>query len=171
MILAVDVAYKGSLAFAAGVLFQNWIDAIPQRQITARIDQVQDYVPGQFYKREMPCVVELLAQLDKLPDTIVVDGFVYLGSERRPGLGQHLYGELKGKVFVIGVAKKPFHDTPRSMELYRGNSKAPLYVTAAGVDEAEAKAYIAEMHGAYRIPTLLKLVDQICKSVLRENLR
>jgi len=171
MILAVDVAYKDSLAFASGILFQNWSDTIPQRQITTRIDHIQDYVPGQFYKRELPCILELLTQLDTLPATIFVDGFVLLGRDRRPGLGQHLYEELKGKVTVIGVAKTLFYDTPRETELYRKDSKRPLYITAAGVDEAEAKSYIVKMHGANRIPTLLKLVDQICKSTLKEILR
>jgi len=169
MILAVDVACKDSLAFAAGILFHIWSDANPQQQITAKVDQVQDYVPGQFHRREMPCILELLSQLGEPPEIIVVDGFVHLGRGCRPGLGQHLYEELKGKVPVLGVAKKPFHDTPSETELHRGDSTRPLYITAAGVDESRAKSYIAEMHGRHRIPTLLKLVDQICKSIPEEK--
>jgi len=163
MIFAVDVAYKDSSAIAAGVLFREWKDAIPYKQVTTLINNVQDYIPGEFYRREMPCVLELLAQLDALPDVIVVDGFVYLGREHRAGLGKHVYDELKGKVSVIGVAKTPFGDMPPGTELYRGKSTKPLFVTSAGLDIETAKGYISEMHGAYRIPTLLKVVDRMCR--------
>lgn len=44
-------------------------------------------------------------------------------------------------------------------KVYRGNSRVPLYITAAGMDTDEAATQIAKMHGAYRIPTLLKQAD------------
>jgi len=163
MILAVDVAYKGTVALTAGILFRYWGDASPQKEITTLVDHIQDYIPGQFYQREMPCILALLTRLDELPNIIVIDGFVYLEREHRAGLGRHLYDELNGKITVIGVAKKPFRDTPLETELYRGGSKNPLYITAIGIDEEAAKAHIAEMHGRYRIPTLLKWVDQLCR--------
>ncbi len=167
MILAVDVAYQDTVACAAGVLFRNWTDASPQEEIIAWVENIQDYVPGQFYRRELPCILTVLNQLEQTPDFVVIDGFVYLGQERRPGLGMHLYNEFGAKVCVIGVAKKPFRDTPPETELYRGESKSPLYVTAVGINGETAKAHIAEMHGLHRIPTLLKLVDQLCRSHIK----
>jgi deoxyribonuclease V len=38
-----------------------------------------------------------------------------------------------------------------------------LYVTAMGISSEEAKSLIETMHGQYRIPTMLKLVDQLSK--------
>ena len=45
--------------------------------------------PGQFYKRELPCILELLKQVNPLPNYIVIDGYVYLGGDEKPGLGKH----------------------------------------------------------------------------------
>jgi deoxyribonuclease V len=36
-------------------------------------------------------------------------------------------------------------------------------VTAVGIDLAEAARRLGEMHGPYRIPTLLKRVDRLCR--------
>ena len=40
--------------------------------------------------------------------------------------------------------------------ILRGRSRCPLYVTAVGMDLAEAAGHIQAMHGPYWIPTLLK---------------
>jgi deoxyribonuclease V len=45
----------------------------------------------------------------------------------------------------------------------RGGSARPLYVTAAGLSADEAARRVRDMHGPYRIPTLLKRVDQLCR--------
>jgi len=163
MILAVDVAYNGDQATAAGVIFKSWHDSKPYKEITTQVNHVEGYIPGQFYKRELPCIIALLTEINKLPDVIIIDGFVYLGSEQRDGLGKYLYNELGGRVVVIGVAKKPFLDTPPETKLYRGRSRKPLYITAVGIEQETAKAYITEMHGNYRIPTLINRVDQLCR--------
>jgi deoxyribonuclease V len=97
-------------------------------------------------------------------DCILIDGFVYLGKAREPGLGKHLRALLEQKVAVIGVAKTQFKDTPKSCEVLRGNSRKPLYITADGINEDRAKFLIKSMHGKDRIPTLLKYVDRLCKS-------
>ena len=98
------------------------------------------------------------------PDTIFIDGFVYLGSDMRPGLGKHLFDALEGETVVIGVAKSPFVGASTSSETYRGGSKRPLYVTAAGIDQDQAKRIVEAMAGAYRVPTLLKLADTESRS-------
>ncbi|PKN30756.1 MAG: endonuclease V, partial [Deltaproteobacteria bacterium HGW-Deltaproteobacteria-21] len=49
-------------------------------------------------------------------------------------------------------------------EVFRGRSKSPLYVTAAGMDPSEAAGHIRSMHGGHRIPTLLKQVDRLSRS-------
>jgi deoxyribonuclease V len=164
MMVAVDVDYRASIAIVAGVIFDNWLDNKPVREITAQICEVKEYISGQFYQRELPCILELLQQINELPECIIIDGYVYLNPEKRPGLGKHLYDALQGKVAVIGVAKKPFKDMPPEIEIYRGKSKRPLYVTATGISAEVAKQHIAEMDGNNRLPTLLKRVDQLCRS-------
>ena len=165
MILATDVDYREDKAIAAGVLFQHWNDPAPSTEIITPIASVAEYEPGRFYKRELPCLLELLKQLAQLPECIVIDGYVYLGNERKAGLGKHLYEALQGRVPIIGVAKTRFQDTPQETEVYRGGSTRALYVTAIGLDEAEAKALVPQMHGQHRIPSLLKRVDQLSKTV------
>ncbi|RIK80868.1 endonuclease V [candidate division KSB1 bacterium] len=163
MILAVDVDYRDDKAVAAGALFQNWQDSEPAEELIAPILTVAEYEPGQFYKRELPCVLALLQQLEQLPEFIVIDSYVYLDGNQKPGFGKHLYEALEGKSVIIGVAKSRFKDTPAETEIFRGGSKRALYVTAVGIGAAEAKGFIMRMHGEHRIPTILKRVDQLSK--------
>lgn len=163
MNLAVDVYYRKEEAIVAGVTFTDWRACEPDHVLITQLSSVANYEPGQFYKRELPCILELLKQVNPLPNSIVIDGYVYLGDDDKPGLGKHLYDALQGQCAVIGVAKNRFEGTPVWAELFRGNSRRPLYVTAAGIDQAEARQCVKEMCGEFRIPALLKKVDQLCR--------
>lgn len=165
MIIAIDVYYQDKKAIVAGVLFHFWDapKAAEEIVIEMEIDRIGEYEPGQFYKRELPCILALLETLETLPEIIVIDGYVYLGSEQNPGLGQRLYDAIEGRSIVIGVAKTRFQDTPASTEVYRGQSRNPLYVTAIGLSSPEAKRFIMDMQGENRIPALLKRVDRLTK--------
>lgn len=77
MILAVDVQYLKSGAVAAGLQFEDWSDEAPAGEYVSVIDTVAPYEPGQFYKRELPCILALLQEHSLSPSTIVVDGYVY----------------------------------------------------------------------------------------------
>lgn len=163
MILAVDVDYRTSEALAAGICFDNWWDDKASQIYRSVIPEIEDYEPGGFYRRELPCILHLLKEHRLSPEVIVIDGFVYLGDKSRPGLGMYLYNALNQKVPVIGVAKKRFKGTTPDTELLRGKSANPLYVTAAGIDLETAKSQISSMHGKHRIPTLLTLADRECR--------
>ena len=165
MILAVDVSYREDRAVVAGVLFESWDDCEPSRIVTTELSQVAAYVPGQFYKRELPCILGLLERLEALPDVILVDGYVYLGRARRPGLGKRLYDALGGRAAVIGVAKSRFKGTPASTEVFRAGSRRPLYVTAVGIGQAEAKRRVQGMCGEYRMPEMVRLADRLSKEL------
>jgi len=164
MILAVDVDYRDHSAVAAGVLFKKWHDAKPVEEVVVTCEDAAGYVPGEFYRRELPCILKLLAQPDIDPECIVIDGYVTLGANAGPGLGMHLRNALDRDIAVIGVAKNAFRGTPASAELLRGKSKRPLYITAAGIDAAQAKALIRQMYGDGRIPELLKYVDHLSRT-------
>ncbi len=163
MILAVDVHYRDNQAHAAALLFAHWDSADSTHWLTRVSDAAAPYQPGAFYQRELPPILALLAEFDIGFETIVVDGYVELGSDRHPGLGLHLYRALDEAVPVIGVAKNRYRDTPAECELLRGRSRKPLYVTAAGMILTTAKAHIAAMHGTHRIPTLLRRLDQLTR--------
>lgn len=163
MIFAVDVDYRGPVASIAGVYFARWEDARPAEVFHSVLDVTADYRPGQFYLRELPCILRLIAEHRLSPEVIVIDGFVYLGNEGRPGLGWHLYDALKTQVPVIGVAKRRFRNTPSESELYRGGSTRPLFVTSLGMDLETAKQHVCSMHGGHRVPTLLRYVDRACR--------
>lgn len=162
-ILATDVHYTDAGAVAAGVLFDDWRAATPLRTVTRRFDTVEPYVPGAFYRRELPCLLGLLREHALQPDVVIVDGHVVLDDAGRPGLGKHLFDALDGRVAVIGVAKTAFIGMDARFEVRRGDSARPLYITAAGLPLDEAQAKIRAMHGAHRLPTLLKRVDRACR--------
>jgi len=168
MHVALDVGYHNHGAFAACVGFHDWTDAEPALTVTEQIPQVEEYIPGQFYQRELPCLLAVLKKLDETPETVVVDGQVHLDDDEKPGLGMHLYEALNRHVPVIGVAKSSFQELTRASEVYRGESERPLFVTAAGMSYRDAADRIEQMHGEYRIPTLLRLVDQMSKAERNE---
>lgn len=163
MILVIDVHYEGNKAFAAGVLFKDGASAHAVKTYVVEVSDIKPYEPGAFYKRELPCILKLLESIDENLDLIIIDGFVHLGESKRDGLGMHLYSALKQSTPVIGVAKKAFAGTPEEFEIYRGNSKKPLWVTSVGIDLQDSKSLIKTMHGEHRIPTLLRRVDQFCR--------
>jgi deoxyribonuclease V len=165
MNICLDVQYHDVGAQAAAVLFGGWTDPRPAHLASLAIDNVAEYQPGAFYKRELPCLLALLATITIPLDYIVIDGFVYLDDQHKYGLGAHLYTALAGQIPVIGVAKTPFQGAP-SLPVLRGQSQQPLLVSSIGCDSAQAAAWVAQMHGIHRIPTLLKAVDQLARGYL-----
>lgn len=168
MIGCLDVDYRGQGAVAAALWFQDWPDPQPSGQEVAHIPNVEPYQPGQFFKRELPC---LLAVLGNCPtfDIVVVDGHVWL-AEGKPGLGAYLWEQLG--VPVVGVAKNawkghqsaPSPSGKEAVPILRGQSQKPLWVTAAGLDPGEAANQVKTMAGAFRLPFLLKSVDALCRA-------
>jgi deoxyribonuclease V len=165
MLVALDVAYTDTRGYAVAVVFASWTSEAVSAVHTATIDHVPPYEPGAFYKRELPCLLAVLAQVELATvSSVVVDGYVTLGVEERAGLGQHLYEALGRRVPVIGVAKTRFAGVaPQVVPVLRGQSQNPLYVTSVGLPVAEAAHLVAAMHGHYRFPTLLKLLDDLTK--------
>lgn len=165
MIVAIDVYYFQNKAKSVSIEFENWTDIEPNKIHISKIDCVEEYIPGLFYKRELPCIMEVLknTKLEDI-DCIIVDGYVHLDDYMKPGLGAYLYKELKEKIPVIGVAKKKFHENKILVkEVLRGESQNPLFISSIGIDLNEAKENIENMDGAFRIPTLLKILDQKTK--------
>lgn len=165
MLLAVDVDYKDdSRAVAAGVAFRSWPSGTIKGIFRRKISSVRPYQPGRFFERELPCILALLESCPGPIETIVIDGYVYLGDKQNDGLGAHLFGALSAKIPIIGVAKTKYQDTPAETEVLRGSSLRPLYVTSVGITIVAARDYVRSMHGAHRIPTMLAAVDRACRT-------
>lgn len=165
MILATDIHYKETYAKAVCVAF-NWEDVVPEKIYTATIDEVAPYVPGEFYKRELPCILKVLAQIDlKSVTAIIVDGHVFVHDDKTYGLGGYLWEALDKKNPIIGIAKKSFINTKKvSTPVLRGSSEKPLFVSCIGIDKETVLENVNLLHGEHRMPTILKLLDAITKT-------
>jgi deoxyribonuclease V len=161
--IACDVQYVDDTGFAAGVCFNNLTDELPGQVAQAVVRPVADYVPGEFYLRELPCLLELLRTLQQLPQVVFVDGYVWLAGER-PALGARLYEALNGTVAVIGVAKTSLKMAGESQQLSRAGHR-PIYVSAAGIDLANAVEMVTVMHGDGRLPAMIQLADQEARAL------
>lgn len=168
MILAVDVQYQDDKAFVAGVAFDDWVAPYPISEHVSMLDNVEEYEPGNFYKRELPCIFKLLSEHKLAPKCIVIDGYVYLDGKQKPGLGKRLFDSIADIDEVIGVAKNSYSGIGDEFELLRGKSEKPLFVTTTG-DLQTAKSRIAKMFGEHRIPALLKRADQICRETANKS--
>ena len=163
MFACVDVCYKMDYAKVACLTFDRWQSDTPKSEYTSLIEHIDEYIPGQFYKRELPCILKILSKVKESIGVLVIDGYVWLDGKQTPGLGAYLYSALHERIRIIGVAKNAFQDTSHAKKVYRGRSKKPLFVTSAGISLTRAATNIQMMHGDHRIPTLLKLVDQLSR--------
>ena len=134
MILAIDVHYKNEIARTVSIEFDDWEAKKPTKINVIELPEMEEYVPGEFYKRELPCILEVLKKSDLAKITaIIVDGYVVLNDEGKKGLGGYLFEFLDEKIPIIGVAKKRFHSIDKlAIPVLRGESKKPLYVTCQG---------------------------------------
>jgi deoxyribonuclease V len=164
VLVAVDVDYRAAEAVTACVGFRAWTDAAPAVELVVRVPgAAAAYQPGAFFRRELPAVLVAIRRLTIPPAIVVVDGYVWLGPGVA-GLGARLYDALGRRVAVVGVAKRPFAGAAADARaILRGASLDPLYVTAIGTSPDDAATGVRAMHGAHRLPALLKRADQLAR--------
>jgi len=170
--LAIDTYYTEENAYTVGVFFSQWDDTEPLK-ITKRTTKPEfPYIPGEFYKRELPCIMDLLGGVDfDSLSTIIVDGFIRIEKDGIlvPGLGEHLYDEVKDwNISIIGVAKSKFDGCERwSVPIIRKAGSKPIYVQGIGrYTDDMAASLIKGMAGSNKLPTLLRLLDQETKNII-----
>src|SRR5215469_5878745 len=158
---AVDVCYLPSGRARAAIVVAASADfATVDAEWTAELPGAMPYRPGQFFLRELPPLRAVLADAGPLR-LIVVDGYVDLDPEGRPGLGAHVHREFA--VPVIGVAKTAFHTATHAIAVTRAGSAKPLFVTAAGLPRNEAASLVRMMAGRYRLPDALRRADALAR--------
>jgi deoxyribonuclease V len=158
---AVDVHYPASGgARAALVLVGDRAFAEIVAEKTAFVAPVAPYVPGQFLRRELPPLRAVLEGVTGI-ELLVIDGYVDLDPDGRPGLGAYAHAEFGFP--VIGVAKTPFVTATHAIPVVRGRATRPLYVTAAGIPVTEAAGMVRMMSGEFRLPDALRRVDALSR--------
>jgi deoxyribonuclease V len=164
MVLSLDVHYRNDKAKIVGVLFE-WDDISTKKIIIECIDKVEEYVSGEFYKRELPCLLKIIEKVDLLElEVIIIDGYIFIDNNFKYGLGGILWEKLDRKIPIIGVAKTSFFSNKETVkELIRGNSKKPLYISTIDYPIDKAMENLKKMSGEYRLPTILKQMDTITK--------
>ncbi|WCO00240.1 endonuclease V [Psychroserpens ponticola] len=163
--MAFDTYYFKNKAKTVCVGFNSWLKEDNLVVLTETIENIPEYVSGEFYKRELPCILSLLNKnaLENI-ELIIVDGFVYLDDNNKYGLGAHLYNALNKEIPIIGVAKRDFATINKNKsKVYRGESQNPLFITSIGIELNIASEKIKKMKGKYRIPTLLKELDKLTR--------
>lgn len=164
MKLFVAVHVDGAQATAAAVAFDAWDAMEATKTCTTRIAHIEKAVRGELDLRELPCVLQLLGEHRLEPELLLFEGFVHLDGDDTPGLGQHLFHALGGRVPVVGISKKGLPGLSAQFEVMREEETPPLVVTSAGVDIGAAKARVRSMHGRKRVPTLMKLAARLAKN-------
>ena len=167
MIVVIDVHYRGNEAKIVCLEIDNWTDNISSKTHIVYKYDVAEYESGAFYKRELPCIINIMEFVDlEMVECIVVDSYVYLDDDGKKGLGYYVYEHFEGKIPVIGVAKTSFHNNTKNVRpILRGSSLSPLYVSSIGIDLDVAAQQVVSMAGEFRMPMLLKLLDTLTKEV------
>lgn len=165
MILAFDTYYIEDKAKTVCLAFESWEEEHLTDTHIEFTECLEEYKPGEFYKRELPGILNILKKIDLNDiDVIIVDGYVVLDDSGKLGLGGHLYESLYQKIAVVGVAKSNFFTLNTGKhEVLRGESTRPLYITALGIDSSFAAQRIKQMKGEFRMPDLLKELDRLTK--------
>ena len=173
--IAIDSYYEGDQdCYTVGVIFKEWTDREPEKIVSCHTKNFSPYIPGQFYKRELPGILELLSQV-KLEeyDAIILDSYIDLVDKETgeiiEGLGRHLINslienkKLHPGLNIIGVAKSKFGKTGKISEaVLRGKSKKPLWIQSLR-SVKEVRNNIQGMFGENRLPSMLKTLDNSTK--------
>jgi deoxyribonuclease V len=174
-----DVGFEegGSITRAAAVL----LDAVTLQPLDAQVVRIatsMPYIPGLLSFRELPALLQVLAQLPQAPDLAFVDGHG-IAHPRRLGIAAH-FGVASG-LPSIGVAKKVLLGTAAALHQVRGaytplrdgreqigwvlRSKPgcnPLFVSPGHrVAMASTAELVMRFVTAYRLPEPTRLADSM----------
>ncbi len=164
----VDVSYLDNFAAVACIISSAAKPWPALRSYTAILENICHYEPGNFYKRELPCILDVFKKIEEHVSTIFVDAYVWL-PDGRPGLGARLYYTLNERIAVVGIAKNSFMTAKESgvvKRIFRGSSRRPLFITAAGILLEEAAKTVSRLPGPFRIPLPVQTAHTLSRRIL-----
>lgn len=160
MVVVIDADYNEETrqGHVAGIVAKDILAEKEEYIITSIVSNIGDYIPGQFYKRELQSVESIISKMDKKDiEMIVIDGYADSGTKEH-ALGTFVYEEYN--IPVIGIGKNKYDRCIlENLEVYRGESNKPLYVTSKGIDNEKAKELVKHMAGDFRLPYFVKYAD------------
>ncbi|QNK03627.1 deoxyribonuclease V [Dyella telluris] len=178
-VAGVDVGFEegGAVTRAAAVLLDARTHA-PLAEVVARQPTRMPYIPGLLSFRELPAVLQALAELPETPDLVFVDG-QGIAHPRRLGIAAHL-GVVTG-LPCIGVAKSILVGTHEEVGPRRGDRQPltykgevigcvlrskdrirPLIVSPGHrVSLATAPELVLAFGSTYRLPEPTRLADRL----------
>lgn len=172
--LAIDIYYEEDSAHVVGIMFESLEhDSVPSEIYECFSAVESGYISGQFYKRELPPIIDLLenyiglSRISAEVEMIILDGF-YMLSNNNEGLGKHLesYLDSKGiKVEIMGIAKSgvsSFSQFAQSCIRGKHGTTSPLWVNGSVRGKNYSKL-VKKMSGEYRLPDILKYLDNLTK--------
>ena len=181
-VAGVDAGFEqsGAIVRAAVVVLQLPELTLLEQAIAYR-PTTFPYVPSLLSFREMPTVLDALAQLSLEPDLILCDG-AGIAHPRRLGIASHL-GVLINKP-TIGVAKSRLLGTHEELPLEKGawvplmdrgerigavirsrTGTKPLFVSAGHRISLEtAVDYVLQCTPKYRLPETTRLADRLASN-------
>jgi deoxyribonuclease V len=158
-----DVYYREDYARASCIVFELKPFEKIISQYNELISPVDSYISGEFYRRELPCILKVYGKVKENIELILIDGFVSLRDGKK-GLGGYLYEALDANIPVIGIAKTFYEGCNYYIEVYRGESERPLYINSIGIKLDTAATLIKNLEDKHRIPNILKMVDKQSRS-------
>jgi deoxyribonuclease V len=186
LIAAVDTAYgsNNETLFASAV-----VTTFPEIEVVERTNHYGPlnfpYIPGLFYFREGPIIIEALAKVSSNPDLVIVHGHGLahpkrcgmacsigiafdkptIGCARKLLTGYHRpVGEAKGSYQPITIGSKKVGFAYRS----RDNVK-PIFISPAyKCDPDQAKEIIVQNLRGYRLPEPLRLAHLFANKFRRQ---
>lgn len=166
MVLAIDTYYLPEEAHTVGVIFELGC-SYPHDIIKSILpsDKYSSYIPGEFYKRELPPILDLLRKISLNGiEYIIIDGYILLKDNDgniKDGLGMHLSKALNGKhPPIIGVAKSNYCRTKEISYCKLSH----LFIQGYPISNNIAGNIIKSMSwGVGNLPTILQTLDKETK--------
>lgn len=178
-VAGVDVGFEASGTITrAAIAVLSFPDLKLQKQAIARRPTTFPYVPGLLSFREIPAILDALAQLQRSPDLLLCDG-QGIAHPRRLGIASHL--GLLVNLPAIGVAKSRLVGEHADIPDQRGawqslldkgetigavlrtrSGTKPLYISAGHrISLPTAIAYVMQCTTKYRLPETTRFAHKL----------
>ncbi|WP_314244628.1 hypothetical protein [Empedobacter tilapiae] len=78
MIVAVDTFYYENKAKTIAITFDYWDNSNYTKYYSEELNISSEYIPGEFYKRELPCILSILKNfdIDTINEILLMDMFI-----------------------------------------------------------------------------------------------